>query len=74
MHNTLLRALVVATVHLGAGTVGIYALGLALLTRSATNRSTSPVASATMRLGAYVSFAAAAAVIAFGVSILLNKG
>lgn len=68
-----LAHIIVATALFGAGTVGIYSLGLVLLSGSAARRTSSPTASATMRLGAYVTFAAALAVIAYGVSILLAK-
>lgn len=65
--------IIAATALFGAGTVAIYSLGLVLLSSSAAKRSTSPTASATMRLGAYVTFAGALAIIAYGVSILLAK-
>lgn len=65
--------IIAATALFGAGTVGIYSLGLVLLSQSSARRSSNPTASASMRLGAYVTFAAAVGVIAYGVSILLAK-
>ncbi|MCX6512235.1 MAG: hypothetical protein NT160_04060 [Actinobacteria bacterium] len=68
-----LLKIILATSIFGAGLVGVYSLGLVLLSASGVRRATSPSVSALMKLSAYLAFGLGLCAIAYGVHILLAK-